>query len=165
YFKDGDGKDLAKLIGYSTPVKNVIALEYKVLLFANGRETPVDPKTHEFKVGDRIRVMIEPMDDYHVYIFHIGASGEHRFLLPVDQEDAPLAKREQPVALPDDGYFEFSDPPGDETLMVVATETPVPDLDVLAEVLTSESAENDTPEMQAVRKTLKAKSPSDCPFD
>ena len=43
--------DLAKLVGYTEPVKKVIALEYKVLLFQDGKETPVDPKTYQFKVG------------------------------------------------------------------------------------------------------------------
>ena len=69
YFKDGNGADLAKLVGYTEPVKKVIALEYKVLLFENGKEAPVDPKTHKFKVGDKIRVSIEPLSDYYVYIY------------------------------------------------------------------------------------------------
>ncbi len=58
YFKDGDGGELAKLVGYSQPVKQVIALEYKVLLFKDGKETPVDPKTYDFRIGDKIRVEI-----------------------------------------------------------------------------------------------------------
>lgn len=156
FFKDGNGQDLAKLIGYTTPVKKVIALEYKVLLYADGKETPVDPKTYQFKLGDRIRVAIEPLDDYYVYIYHIGASGSQSFLLPSADEDPPLAKRGQPIGLPGDGYIEFTEPAGDETLLVVATEQPVPDRKVLEKVLTAKPGEQDTPEMQAVRQTLKA---------
>ena len=156
YFKDGNGADLAKLVGYTEPVKKVIALEYKVLLSQDGKEVPVDPKTHEFKVGDKIRVSIKPLSDYYVYIYHVGASGQSGFLLPAKDEDPPLAKAGKPVALPDDGFFEFTAPPGEETLLVVAAEKPVADRAVLARILGKKPGEKDTPEEQAVRKTLKA---------
>jgi hypothetical protein len=156
YFKDGNGADLAKLVGYSAPVKTVIALEYKVLLFRDGKEVPVDPKTHQFKVGDKIRVSIEPLSDYYVYIFHVGASGQSEFLLPAKDEDPPLAKAGKPMALPDDGFLEFASPPGEETLLVVAAAKPIADRAVLARILSKKPGEKDTPEEQAVRKTLKA---------
>jgi hypothetical protein len=156
YFKDGDGAELGKLVGYSKPVKQVIALDYKVLLFANGKEKSVDPKTYGFRVGDKIRVEIEPLNDYYVYIFHIGASGKKEFLLPATNEQPPLAKAGKPVALPDDGFLEFTDPPGEEQLLVVATEKPVADTAVLARVLTKKPGEADTPEEEAVRKSIKA---------
>jgi hypothetical protein len=156
YFKDGDGSGLAKLVGYTEPVKKVIALEYKVLLFDGGKEKPVDPKTYQFKVGDQIRVNIEPLSDYYVYIFHVGASGESGFLLPAKDEDPPLAKAGKPVALPDDGFFQFSEPPGEETLLVVAAEKPIADRAVLTRILGKKPGEKDTPEEEAVRKTLKA---------
>ena len=152
YFKDGNGADLAKLVGYNEPVKKVIALEYKVLLSENGKETPVDPKTHEFKVGDKIRVSIEPLSDYYVYIYQIGASGQSGFLLPAKDEDPPLAKTGNPVALPDDGFFEFTAPPGEETLMVVAAEKPIANRAVLASILGKKPGEKDTPEEKAVRE-------------
>jgi hypothetical protein len=156
YFKDGDGKEIAKLVGYTQPVKNVIAIDYKVLMFKNGKETAVDPKTHEFKVGDKVRVVIEPLNDYYVYIFHIGASGESSFLLPTQDENPPLAKAGKAVGLPDDGFLEFTEPTGDEALLVVATEKPVADRTVLAKVLAKKPGETDTPEELAMRKTLKA---------
>ncbi len=156
YFKDGDGADLAKLVGYSQPVKQVIALEYKVLLFADGKETAVDPKTYNFRVGDKIRVEIAPLSDYYVYIFYIGASGNKEFLLPKENEQPPMAKAGKSLALPGDGFLVFAEPPGDEALLVVATEKPVIDRDVLARVLTKKPGESDTPEEEAVRKTIKA---------
>jgi hypothetical protein len=156
YFKDGDGGELGKLVGYSKPVKQVIALDYKVLIFAGGKETAVDPKTYNFRVGDKIRVEIEPLSDYYVYIFHVGASGKKEFLLPAENEVPPLAKAGKPVALPGDGFLEFTEPPGDEQLLVVATEKPVTDQSVLARVLTKKPGEADTPEEEAVRKTIKA---------
>jgi len=156
FYKDGDGKELAKLVGYTDPVKKVIALEYKVLLFTNGKQVPVDPKTNEFKLGDQITVSIEPLHDYFIYIFHVGASGNSDFLLPQKDEDPPLAKANKPVALPDDGYLQFGKPAGEESLIVVATEKPVPDRAMLARVLSKKPSEKDTPEEEALRKSLKA---------
>lgn len=156
YFKDGEGAGLAKLVGYSQPVKKVIALEYKVLLFADGKETSVDPKTHDFRVGDKIRLAIEPLNDCYVYIFHIGASGKGTFLLPSEAEQPPLAKAGKILPLPSDGFLEFSEPTGEETVLVVATEKPVADRAVLASVLTKKPNEKFTPEEEAVRKTIKA---------
>ena len=144
------------MVGYTQPVKEVIALEYKVLLFADGRERPVDPKTYDFRIGDKIRIAIEPLHDYYIYIFHVGASGQSEFLLPAKDETPPLAKAGKPVELPNDGYLEFAEPPGKETLLVVATEKPVADLAVLARLLTKKPDEKDTPEEEAVRKTIKA---------
>jgi hypothetical protein len=156
YFKDGEGAELAKLVGFTQPVKQVIALSYRVLLFENGKEQAVDPKTHEFRVGDKIRITVEPLHDYCVYVFTIGASGQSGFLMPAEGEEAPLAKANTPLALPNDGFFEFSEPPGEEQLLVVATEKPVADRNVLARVLSKKPGEPDTPEEAEVRKTLKA---------
>lgn len=156
YFKNGEGEDLAKLVGFTQPVKQVIALAYKVMLFQNGQETPIDPKTHEFKVGDKVRITVEPLHDYYVYVFTIGASGQSGFLMPAEGEEPPMAKANQPLALPNDGFLEFTEPPGEEQLLVVATEKPVADRTVLARVLAKKPGEADTPEEAAVRKTLKA---------
>ncbi len=155
YFEDGNGADLAKVVGWEKPVKEVVALEYKVLLFQNGREQTVDPKTHQFKIGDRIRVTIEPFDDAYVYIFHTGASGKSCFLLPREDREPPEVKAHEKVALPSDGYFEFVAPPGNEKIVVVATQEPVADRDMLANVLTKSPNEY-TPEEAAMSKTINA---------
>jgi hypothetical protein len=60
------------------------------------------------------------------------------------------------VALPDDGFLQFDEPPGEEKLLVVAAEKPVPDRAVLARILSKKPGEKDTPEEEAVRKTLRA---------
>lgn len=136
WFADGDGQDLAQVVGWEKPVKKVVALEYKVLLFEDGRERAVDPKTHIFKLGDRIRLTVQPFSDSYIYIFHIGASGTEVFLLPPADEQPPLIEAGQTVALPKDGYFRVIEPTGHEKLLVVATEKPIEDRHALAGVLT-----------------------------
>jgi len=158
YFKDRDGAELGQLIGYQEPVKKVIALDYKVLLLEDGREKPVDPKLYEFRLGDRIRISIEPLADYYVYIFNIGSDGQHRFLLPDERRDeaAPLIRAGRNVALPQDGYIRFAPPAGTDRLLVVATEQRVADRATLAELLTKKPGEELTPKQKKLNDTIKA---------
>jgi len=161
-FDEGKGEDIAKLIGYQVPATQVIALQYKVLLYEKSGdkavEKTVDPKTYPFKVGERIRLTVEPYTKSYIYIFHVGASKKEIFLLPRKGKEPPLVDAKQQVSLPRDGFFEFVAPPGSEKLLVVAAQKPVPDLSVLASVL---SKYNDpkavfTPEEQEIKKTLNA---------
>jgi len=157
YAKDGNGELIAKATGFSKPVEHVVALEYEVLLRVDGEEKAVDPDRHQFKLGDQVRVRIEPMVDTYIYIYHKGASGKHGILLPTEEEKAPFVKQGTPVELPGDGYFEFVPPPGAEELMVVATEEPISDLALLASTLFKQDDSLCTPEEQALKKKLTAR--------
>ncbi len=156
YFKDGNGQQLAQVLGWKDEAKQVIALDYTVLLWDADKkvETAVrDPDNHQFNLGDSIRVTIQPLTDAYIYIFHRGASGETEFLLPVDGEQPPLVKTGQTLALPEDGYLEFVDPAGEEELLVVAAKEKVADLDALKKVL-NQKPEQDTPAESKQRKGL-----------
>jgi len=158
YTKDGDGKTLATKIGFSKDVEHVVALEYSILLIAGGKETPVaDVKTHHFKLGDRIRVKIEPVSGAHIYILHEGASGNRVCLLPTSNEKAPFVKGGGSISLPEDGYFEFAEPPGNEQLLVVATEKPVVDLAGLTNVVFNKPDDQLTPQEKEIKNSIKAK--------
>ena len=156
YFKDGNGEQLAQVLGWKDAAKQVIALDYTVLLWDPDKkvETAVrNPDNHQFNLGDSIRVTIQPLTDAYIYIFHRGASGETEFLLPVDGEQPPLVKAGQTLALPEDGYLEFIDPAGEEELLVIAAKEKVDDLDALKKVL-NQKPEQDTPAESKQRKGL-----------
>ncbi|MFM9194561.1 MAG: DUF4384 domain-containing protein [Planctomycetia bacterium] len=110
-----------------------IALEYTVIAVDDtGKERFVDPQAHTFKVGDSFLVRIRPQDDVYVYVFNEGPTGERACLLPSEGERPPLVKKGQEISLPDDGgYFTFSDPAGEEKLVVVALTEPNEDLRLL----------------------------------
>jgi hypothetical protein len=116
--------------------KNVksLALEYTVISIDDtGRERHVDPHAHTFAVGDSFLVRIRPQDDVYVYVFNEGPTGDRVCLLPSDGEQPPLVKKGAEIALPDDGgYFTFSEPAGEEKLVVVALTEPNDDLRLLA---------------------------------
>lgn len=155
--KKGDVPD--KLPG---DLRKVIALEYTVLLRKNDDdqqqavEEPIDPHQYEFKLGDKIRVQVEPLNDLYIYIFHEGASGKRTCLLPEEDETPPLAKRETTMLLPSNGYIEFEPPAGEERLIVVATEERI-DRDVLASLVFKKPDEKLSDEEQAIQKKLKAR--------
>jgi hypothetical protein len=110
-----------------------IALEYTVIAVDDtGRERFVDPHAHTFKVGDSFLVRIRPQDDVYVYVFNEGPGGDRACLLPSEGEKPPLVKKGQEISLPDDGgYFTFSEPAGEEKLVVVALTEPNDDLRLL----------------------------------
>jgi hypothetical protein len=159
YAKDGDGKTLAKKIGFSKEVEHVVALEYAILLLGpDGKKTPVtDPKTHQFKVGDQIHVKIQPVGNAYIYILHEGASGHRICLLPTSEEKPPFVKGGESVSLPEDGCFEFSEPPGNEQLLVVATEKAISDLAGLANVVFNKPDDQLTPQEKEIKNSIKAK--------
>ena len=115
--------------------KNVksLALEYTVIsVDDNGRERHVDPNVYTFAVGDSFLVRIRPQDDVYVYVFNEGPTGDRVCLLPSEGEQPHLVKRGVEIALPDDGgYFTFSEPAGEEKLVVVALSEPNDDLRLL----------------------------------
>lgn len=163
YFDEGKGQDIARLIGFEVPAAKVTALKYRVLLYetqpeGKAVEKVVDPKTYAFKVGDRIRLSIEPYTKSFIYIYHVGASKKQVFLYPRKGTQPKPVESKIAVTLPADGFFEFVKPPGEERLLVVATNKPVSDLEVLGRVL---SKFNDpkavyTPEEQEVKNRLNA---------
>ena len=156
YNKDGNGKTLAQSVGLSKPVEQVVALEYTVLLRSDGNEQAVDPRTHRFRIGDQIRIRVQPVGDVYLYVFHEGASGQRLCLLPIEQEKVPFVGAGKVVNLPDDGYFEFDVPPGNEELLVVATEKPTADLAALSNVVFKKPESELTPQEKDIKKTLKA---------
>ncbi len=158
YVKENNGKELGKLIGFNKEVEHVVALDYTVVLRQKEEEKDVDPKSHEFQLGDQIQVKLQPVTDAYIYIFSQGASGQKSCLLPKEDrgETAPLIKGGATVKLPEDGYLEFVAPPGSEELIVVATEKPVPDLASLANVVFKKPDEELTPQEQEIKKTMVA---------
>jgi len=156
YIKEGNNKELGKLIGFTKEVAHVVAMDYSITTRQDGQDKDVDPQTHQFQIGDQIQVKIQPVTDAYIYIFHQGASGEKTCLLPTEDrgEQAPLVKGGTTIKLPDDGHFEFVAPPGAEELIVVATEKPTADLAALSNVVFKKPDDQLTPAEQEVKKTL-----------
>lgn len=162
-FRDLVRKKIAGELNANVPglagTDTVQAMEYTVLLVKTDdadkivSERPVDPKDHKFKIGDKIRVQVKPLTQMYIYIFHEGTSGEKLCLVPDSTETAPVTEANKVLVLPKDGYFEFSDPPGEEKLVVVGTEKPDVDLALMAGALFKKAGEDLSPaERDEVKK-------------
>ena len=151
-------KPNAPVAGLPEGIDKIVALEYTVLLRTPAGEQAVDASTHQFLLGDQIRVRIKPLTGLYIYIFHEGASGARTCLLPTEKETPPLARPDRSVDLPSDGsIFEFAPPAGKETLIVVALDEPSDDLATLSHVIFKKPDDQLTPEEQKLRQSLKAR--------
>ena len=98
---------------------------------SSGKYVQVDPdKT--FGTGDAIRLRMEVNGDAYVYLLSRGASGDGNFLFPQPGEDNRL-KAFQSVQVPAEPAdpIRFAEPAGTETLFILVSRSPVPDLDRL----------------------------------
>lgn len=139
-----------------------MALAYTVNVIDNsGREIPVDPHEHTFRVGDEIVVRIKPDDDVYVYIFNEGPTGNRSLLMPAEGETPRLVKKGEEISLPENDSLRFAEPAGKEALLVVATFQPSDQIKLLAreafrrsnDTVQSQSAEQAAAEAEA-RKGL-----------
>lgn len=147
-------QELGDKLGFEDGVESMTALEYTVLLRNENTETPVDPEEYMFQLGDEIRLLVKPMTKMYIYILYEGASGEQTCLLPTEAEVAPLAKPGKPLRLPEDGYFQFSPPAGEEKLIVVGTKEPVEDLASLAGAVFKKRESDLTKEEQEAKQRI-----------
>lgn len=148
-----DGRALANLTGLANPVQHVVAVEYEVLLYEKDSLRAVNPDQHEFQLGDRIRVKIQPVADTYIYIFNKGTDSQYHILMPTEQETAPFVRAGTLVELPENEYFEFVPPAGNEELIVIATKVPVADLALLASALVEKPDEECTPEERKLKSS------------
>ena len=98
---------------------------------ASGKHTQVDADS-TFRTGEAIRFRIEVNSDAYVYLVARGASGDGNFLFPMAGEDNRL-KAFQSVQVPAEPAdpIRFDEPAGTETLYILVSRSPVPDLDRL----------------------------------
>lgn len=115
-----------------TTEPNPLGLKYTVEQEdSSGKYAQVDPdKT--FATGDAIRLRMEVNGDAYVYLLSRGASGDGNFLFPQPGEDNRL-KAFQSVQVPAEPAdpIRFAEPAGTETLYILVSRSPVPDLDRL----------------------------------
>jgi len=164
-FEGDEFDDLVKItVGPQDQKPEFKAIEYKVLLLdkPEGQGVFVDPKTHQFKVGQRFQLTVRPLDKSYIYIYHIGASGKSGFLVPREEEEPRLLEPKQQIALPEEGYIEVTPPPGNEKVFVIAAAKPVSDRAALAEYVTNRYSAtapkgwDDAPKMKEIGKQINA---------
>lgn len=155
--KAGNG-DRPSLVGLPHGVEKVLALEYTVLLRKSDREEAVDAATYEFHIGNQIALRIQPLNEFFLYVFHEDHAGHLVCLRPADKSTPPAAKPDRPLKLPDEGgVFEFGSPPGDEKLILVASDVACEELAALADAVFKKPESELSPAEKQMRAELSAR--------
>ncbi len=143
-FEDDESVDSAKKEDSKT---QTLALKSTIVLIRDGKTSTVVP-SHEFKSGDKIKLVFTPNIDGYVYWLTKGSSGEYAVLFPSKKTNMDNAvKRNQEYTVPSKGAFKFDDKPGKEELLCILSAERLPDIDKI--IAAGESLKTVTDGLQA----------------
>jgi hypothetical protein len=148
--------------GGQAPPGGGVALRCEVEL-TRGSEAPrmVPPGT-VFRSGDRIRLLMVPARDTHLYVINKGSDGQMAMLFPNQWNTASRVAGQQQAAIPAQGYFQFDHQVGTEQLALVFSAQPIPDLESMVPRVTQSSAQGTglTAQEQSVASQLASRGTS-----
>ena len=106
-----------------------IAVKTTVLLERDGQTTTVAP-SHEFKSGDKVKLVFTPNIDGYVYWLAKGSSGNYQMLFPSASAGFDnQVQRNVEYTVPVKGSFRFDDNPGQEELLCILSTERLSDLE------------------------------------
>lgn len=109
-----------------------IGVKATVVLERDGQKSTVTP-THEFKSGDKVKLVFTPNTDGYVYWLAKGTSGKYAMLYPNAKAGMDNSvKRNTEYTVPAKGSFRFDDTPGNEELLCILSTEKLEDLDKAA---------------------------------
>lgn len=111
----------------STPP--ILALNYKILL-KRGNQVNQVTSDYAFQSGDCFRLAFTGNVNGYIYLLHKGSTGNGRFLFPdarIDQGRHRVAAYQEHI-VPAEGWFVFDGNAGKETIHVIQTQQPMPEL-------------------------------------
>lgn len=112
--------------------KQSIGVKTTVVLERGGQTSTVLP-SHEFKSGDKVKLVFTPSVDGYVYWMAKGSSGQYQVLFPNAKAGMDnKVKRNQEYTVPIKGGFRFDNTPGSEELLCILSTERLNDLDSAA---------------------------------
>jgi hypothetical protein len=143
-FEDDDA-DTTKKSGSETTAagataEKTLAVKTTLQLTRDGQVSTVVP-SHEFKSGDKVKLVYTPNIDGYVYWMSKGSSGEYSIVFPTPKTGMDnKVERNKEYTIPVKGALKFDDKPGNEELLCILSPTALPDMDkaVLAAVKEAE---------------------------
>ena len=81
-----------------------------------------------FRSGDRIRLNLRSNRNGYLYVIGVGSSGASRVLFPDSAYVANGIKAKVTYAVPFDSILKFDDSPGEEKLLILLSQRPLPQL-------------------------------------
>jgi len=92
-----------------------------------------------FRSGDRIKLNLRSNRNGYLYVIGVGSTGTSRVLFPDSEEVANGIKAKVTYAVPFDSNLKFDDSPGEEKLLILLSQSPIPQLARRGEVPTWET--------------------------
>lgn len=109
-----------------------LGIKTTVVLERDGQKSTVSP-SHEFKSGDKVKLVFTPSADGYVYWLAKGTSGSYSMLYPNAKTGMDnTVKRNTEYTVPLKGSFRFDDTPGNEELLCILSTEKLNDLDKAA---------------------------------
>ena len=133
--------------------KQSIGVKTTVILERDGQTSTVLP-SHEFKSGDKVKLVFTPSVDGYVYWMAKGSSGQYQVLFPNAKAGTDnQVKRNQEYTVPIKGGFRFDNNPGSEELLCILSTERLNDLDSAA----AEQFKNAATQVAALEQKHEAK--------
>lgn len=115
----------------NTQDTQVVAVKATIELNRDGQISTVVP-SHEFKSGDRVKLIYTPSIDGYAYWLAKGSTGKTAILFPSAQAGSDnRIERNKEYTIPARGSFRFDDTVGKEELLCIISAERVPELDKL----------------------------------
>ncbi|MEW6266036.1 MAG: DUF4384 domain-containing protein [Thermodesulfobacteriota bacterium] len=112
----------------------VVKVKATVLLDRGGEVKQVLP-SHEFKSGDKVKIVYTTNIDCYVYWLSQGSSGDHYMLFPNEKVGMDnWVKKNMENLVPVKGTFKFDEKKGVEKILLVMAPEKIPELDEAAKV-------------------------------
>lgn len=97
------------------------------LLDRDGRRTRTTAN-QQFRSGDRIKLNFKSNRDGYLYVLNYGTTGTSRVMFPNAGQINNIVAANQEYAVPERSYMKFDENPGVETLLVLLSPQPIPEL-------------------------------------
>ncbi len=109
-----------------SPVKYMGVSYWIERLDRNGEMRRVNSST-VFRKGDRIRVSLKSNREGYLYVINLGSTGRSTMLFPnaSTPDGSNLINANQTYDIPPNTFFRFDENPGEETLLVMLSPTPM----------------------------------------
>lgn len=110
----------------------VVKVKATILLTRDGETTQVLP-SHEFKSGDKVKLVYTTNIDAFVYWLSEGSTGDHYMLFPNPKVGMDnWVKKNEEYTIPVKGNFKFDDNVGKEKIILVLAPEKIPELEEAA---------------------------------
>jgi len=127
-FDSGEGSSVRMSSGPAAPTataaaprpEKFVGISYKIALMKPNGDFTIVPKSHTFRTGDRVKILVSTNRPGYLNIINIGSSGNSNMLFNDYIEARAITE------IPKQGNFRFDATPGTEKILIMLSNNPNP---------------------------------------